>query len=120
MQDLHFHLHRRFLPIRFRRHFCDLAFVGAVFEGVEGDDAFLIGRQLGKVVLRDVEFDLNVVEVGERDDGSARTAFGAAGELRGDEFAFFGGAFENRAGDRGADDGGIELRLGIIHLTLGL
>ena len=119
-QNLNLDLDRRFLPVRFRRHFGDLAFVGAIFEGVEGDDAFLLRRELGKVVLRDIEFDLNVVQIGEGDDRSARAAFGAAGKLRGDQFALFGGALQNRAGDGSANHSGIELRLGVGHLAFGL
>ena len=76
-------------------------------------------REFGKVVLRDIELDLNVVEIGERDYRTARATFGAAGKLRGDQFALFGGALENRAAYGRADHGGIELRLGIIHLALG-
>ena len=120
LQNLNLDLDGRFLPVRFGRHFGDLAFVGAIFEGVESDDAFLLGRQLGEVILRDIEFDLNVVQVGERDYRSARAAFGAAGELRGDEFSFFRRALENRAGDRSANHGRVELRLGVGHLAFGL
>ena len=120
LQNLNFHLDGGFLPVRLRRHLGDFAFVGAVFEGVEGDGAFLFRREFGEVVLSDVEFDLDVVQVGERNDGAARTAFGTAGELGGDEFTFFGGAIENRTADGGADDGGIELRFGVLHGAFGL
>ena len=84
LQNLNFDLNGRFLPIRFGRHFGNFAFVRAVFECIESDDAFLLGRQFGKVILGDIEFDLNVVEISERDYRSAWTAFGAAGELCGD------------------------------------
>ena len=119
-QNLNLDLHRRFLPIRFRRHFRDLAFVGAILERIQGDGALLFRRQFGKIILRDIELDLNVVQICEVHNRSARAAFGAAGELRGDQFAFLSGAFQNGAAHRGTDHRRVELRLGICHLAFGL
>ena len=61
-----------------------------------------------------------IVQIGERNHRSLRTARRCAGKLRGDEFSFFRRAIENRARDRRANDGRVQLRLGIVDLALGL
>ncbi len=80
----------------------------------------MLGTEPGKIVLRDIEFDLEIVQIGQGDDQALRTAFGRAGKSRGHELAFFGGALKNGSSHRGADHGGVEQRLGIVRLTLSL
>ena len=69
------------------------------------------GVQLGEIVLRDIEFDFQIVQVGERN----HVALGAAiaDEAGGDELALLDGAFQNGAGDGRANDGVGQVRLGV-------
>ncbi len=120
VQDLHFHLHRGLGPVGLGRHFGDHAVVLAVGEGIGCDHAFLFGAEPGEIVLRDIEFHLKIVEIGQRDDQALRAAFGGAGESRSHQLAFFGGSLENGSGHRGADHGRVEQRLGVVRLSLGL
>ena len=78
----------------------------------------LLGTESGKVSLRDIEFDLQVVQVGKRHDRTLRATSGSTGKLRGDQLALFGGALENRSGHRRADDGRVELRFRIVQSAL--
>src|SRR6185369_3310092 len=119
-QDLHFYLHRGFRPFGLGRHFRDHAVVLAVRESISCDYAFLFGVEPGEIVLRDIEFHLEIVEIGQGDDQALRAAFGGAGESRSHELAFFRGPLENSSRYRGADHGGVEQRLGVIRLSLGL
>ena len=65
----------------------DETFVFSIGIRIGGNDAFLFGPEFREIVLADIEFDLEIVEIGHGDD----VAFGAfvADETGGDEFAFF-------------------------------
>ena len=67
------------------------------------------GVQLGEIVLADVQFHFQIVQVGQRD----HVALGAAvaHEAGGDELALLHGALQDGAGDRRADDGVVEIGL---------
>ncbi len=82
--------------------------------------AFCLEPKPREVVLRNVEFDLEIVQIGQRDHLSLRTALGAAGELRRYQLTLLCRAFQNRSGDRGADHRSIKPRLGIRGLSFGL
>ena len=93
IRDLHLHLHRRLLTIRFRRNLIDHALVLAIGIGVRGDDALLLRPELCEIVLTDIEFHLQIVEIRQRYD----VAFGAAlaDEAGSDKLALLDCALEN-------------------------
>ena len=95
--DLHFHLDGCLLAVCLGRNLRNFAVIFAIRKSVHGDDTFLIRTQFGKVVLRDVQFDLNIVQIGESDDFTHRSTFSAAGETGSDQFALLCGAFEDSA-----------------------
>src|SRR5580658_4834294 len=70
--------------------------------------------------LRYVECYPIIIQIGNRDHRPLRAVFCPAGELRGYQFTFFRGAFENGPGYWSTNHGGIELRLGERQLTLRL
>ena len=85
----------------------DLALVFAIRIGVGRDDGRLARTEFGEIVLIDVELDLKVVEIGQRDDVTFRASI--AGKTRRDEFAAFDVALQDGAGDRRADDGVVQV-----------
>src|SRR5262249_41601441 len=109
VEDLYFYLHRRLLPVRLRRNLRNLAVVLAIGEGVRGDNASLSRTQAGEIILRDVEFYLDVVQVCERHNRASGAAFRSAGKLCRDQFALFCLALQNRATYRSPNEGGVEL-----------
>src|ERR1700722_1590148 len=103
VKDFHLYLHRRFLSIRFGRDLVDRSVVLAVRECVGSDDALLFGTELREIILIHIDFDLQIVKVGDRDYVAFRAFI--AYESGGDKLALFDVALQNRAGDGSADDG---------------
>ena len=68
IQDLHLHLHGGLLAIGFGRNLGDHAVPFEVRKRVDGHDALLLRARAGEIVLRDVEFDLQIDQIGQRDD----------------------------------------------------
>src|SRR5580704_2847211 len=120
IENLHFHLYRGLRPVGLRRDFGNHAIPLEVRIGIDGDYAFLLGAELGEIVLRDVEFDLKVVQVSQGHYQALRAAFSGAGKSRGDQFSFFCGALKDGSSYRRANQGSVEQRLGIGRLTLSL
>ena len=108
VENLHLYLNGCFLPVRLGGNLVDHAVVFAIGVGVYRDDALLLRTEAGEVILRDVKFDLDVVQVGQGDHLTLRAAFRGAGKLRRHQLAFFRGALENRAADRSTDHGGVQ------------
>src|SRR5213078_1462851 len=95
-------------------------FVASILECIEDHGGFLLRSEFGEVILCNIEFDLDVIQIGQRDNRPAWTTFGAAGKLRRYQFALFSCAFKNRAADGRLDGRRVELSLGIVHLALRL
>ena len=82
--------------------------------------AFCVGTQSREVRLRDIEFDLKIVQVRERDHRTLRAARSGAGKLSRNQFTFFGRAIKNRARHWCANYRGVQLRLRVVELALRL
>src|SRR5208282_1663699 len=82
IQYLYFHLHRGFLPIGLGRNLRNFAVVGLVGISIRGDDTLLFGTQPGKIRLRDVELNLEIVQIRQRHYRSLWSAGRCAGKLR--------------------------------------
>src|SRR5438477_8382055 len=103
IENLNFDLHRGFLAIGLRRNFRDHSVVLSVRKSVNCDHALLPGAKLGEIVLRDVEFDLDIMQVGKRNNLTLWAAFSLAGELRRNQLTSFRGTLQNGARDRSSD-----------------
>ena len=103
------------MAVGFGRDFGDGAVVLFVGIGVGEQDGLLAEVELGKVGLVDVEFDFDIVQIGEGDDEALGAA--DAGEAGGDELALFDVTLKNGAADGGLDDGVVELCLGEFDAT---
>ncbi len=117
---MHLHLHRSLLPVGFWRNLRDDSLVFLVGIRVGRDLSLLRGTKPGEIRLRDIEFDLKIIQVRQGYDRSLRPARRCARKLRRNQFAFFGSAVEDRARNGGTDYRGIKLCLGIIELALRL
>src|SRR5579859_3699685 len=121
IENFYFHLHLCLLTIRHRSDFVDLALVLAIGIGIRREHRFLRRPQFRKIVLADVELDLQIGQICQRDHRAARAAaIGGGGELCGYEFAFFCGSFQDRSRYGSANLSGIELRFSISQLSLSL
>ena len=118
IQNLYLHLHRGLLPVRFRRNLRDDAVVFLVGICISRDLRPLCRAKTGEVRLRDIELDLQIIQIRQGNHRTLWAARGCAGELRRNKLAFFCRTVENRARHRRADYRGIQLRLGIIKLPL--
>ncbi len=102
------------------RHLGDHAAVLPVRESIRCHYPFLSGVEPCEIILRDIEFHLQVVEIGQGDDQTLRATFGGAGKSRSHELALFRRPLENGSSHRSADHGGVEQGLGVVRLSLGL
>src|SRR5205807_10102520 len=69
------------------------------------DDGFLLPPEAGEIVLRDVEFNLQVFQVSERKYRARR-----AGKLSGKKLALFDAAIQNGTADGSTNYGRVQLR----------
>ena len=99
------------MPIGHGRNQRDDAGIFAIRIRIGGDPARLIHRNLGEIILADVELHEKIAQVGEGNDKPLGSA--VADETGGDKFADFDIPFENCGIKGGADDGIGEIELGL-------
>ena len=109
--DAHLHLYGGFRAVGFGRHLLHKALILAVWVSVGSNGAFLLRPQLREIILADIEFHLQVVQIGH----GHQVALGAffAYESVGDKLTLLHVAVENGAGDRRTDDGILQLVVGV-------
>src|SRR5262249_39846293 len=90
IENLDLHLHGRFLAVTLGRDLIDHALVLAIGISVSGHHCTLLWAELGEIVLADVEFNLQVREIGKSHDRTTRSSrISCAGKLRRDKLALF-------------------------------
>ena len=102
LEEFDFYLNGRLLPIRFRSNFINMAIVRTVGISIRNNRARLVWVDAIEVVLVDIEFNLDIIEIRKCDNES----FGSliANKRRGDHFSLLDVAFENRSADRPPPD----------------
>ena len=68
IQNLHLDLYRGFGAVGLGRNFGNHAVVLAVGEGIDRDRPLLLRAKFGEIILRDIELDLKIVQIGQGDD----------------------------------------------------
>src|SRR6267142_1406338 len=97
VEHFHAHLDRRFLTIGLGRDQVNDSGIFFVGVGIGDDPARLFWRDLGKIVLADVELDSQVIEIGDGNHVSLGAAL--ADEAGGDELAHLDVAGQNGGRD---------------------
>ncbi len=103
------------MPVGLGGNLSDLAVVFAIGKCVHSDERFLFRTKPSEIILGDVQFHLQIVQIGQREYRTRR-----AGKLSGEQFALFYTAVQNRARDWSANHRRIQLLFRVCGLSFGL